>query len=49
MGKLTVAKTLRDRLVARGDQVRLVDNHYINNPIFQLMEVDGVRALRPGP
>lgn len=47
-GKLSVAKTLRDRLVARGEQVRLVDNHYINNPIFQLIDVDGVRALPSG-
>jgi hypothetical protein len=47
-GKLTVAKTLRDRLVARGEQVRLVDNHYVNNPIFQLIDVDGVRALPSG-
>jgi hypothetical protein len=44
-GKLTVARQLRDRLTERGEQVRLVDNHYINNPIFQLIEVDGVTPL----
>jgi len=47
-GKLTVAKTLRERMVERGQQVRLVDNHYINIPIFQLIEVDGVRPLPSG-
>jgi hypothetical protein len=44
-GKLTVARALRDRLTERGEPVRLVDNHYINNPIFQLIDVDGVKPL----
>jgi hypothetical protein len=47
-GKLTVARVLRDRLTGRGEQARLVDNHYINNPIFQLIDVDGVKPLPAG-
>lgn len=40
-----MARALRDRLTARGEPVRLVDNHYVNNPIFQLLDVDGVKPL----
>jgi len=47
-GKLTVAKELRDRMAQRGDPVRLVDNHYVNNPIFGLLDVDGRRPVPPG-
>jgi len=47
-GKLTVAKALRSRLTERGKPVRLVDNHYVNNPIFGLVENDGVRPLPAG-
>ena len=47
-GKLTVAKSLRDRLMERGHQVRLVDNHYINNPIFGLLDVDGRHPVPVG-
>jgi hypothetical protein len=47
-GKLTVAKALTARLMERGAAVRLVDNHYINNPIFGLLDQDGVRPLPVG-
>jgi hypothetical protein len=47
-GKLTIARTLCDRLIARGEQVRLVDNHYVNKPIFQLLDIDGVKPLPDG-
>src|SRR6202030_2215671 len=47
-GKLTVARVLRDRLAAHGAQVRLVDNHYINNPILHLIDVDGEKPLPAG-
>jgi hypothetical protein len=47
-GKLTVARVLRDRLMADGEQVRLVDNHYINNPIFHLIDVAGEKPLPDG-
>jgi hypothetical protein len=47
-GKLTVAKALRSLLMDRGRTVRLVDNHYVNNPIFGLVENDGVRQLPAG-
>jgi hypothetical protein len=47
-GKLTVAKALAARLAERGHHVRLVDNHYVNNPIFGLLDQDGVRPLPDG-
>jgi hypothetical protein len=47
-GKLTVAKALRSLLMEQGMTVRLVDNHYVNNPIFGLVENDGVRSLPDG-
>jgi adenylylsulfate kinase-like enzyme len=47
-GKLTVARVLRDRLTRGGGQARLVDNHYVNNPIFHLLDVDGVKPLPAG-
>jgi hypothetical protein len=47
-GKLTVAKALCSVLMERGMTVRLVDNHYVNNPIFGLVENDGVRPLPDG-
>jgi len=47
-GKLTVARGLRDRLASVGQEVRLVDNHYVNNLIFQLVDVDGVKPLPEG-
>jgi hypothetical protein len=46
-GKLTVARALRDRLAGEREQVRLVDNHYINNPIFRLIDADGEKPLPP--
>jgi hypothetical protein len=35
-------------LVARGEEIRLVDNHYINNPIFRPIDVDGLGPLPAG-
>jgi len=44
-GKLTVAEALAD-LLSRGDEtVRIVDNHWINNPIFGLIDQDGMTPL----
>lgn len=40
VGKYTVAQALSDLTGAR-----IVDNHYINNPIFGLIEQDGVTPL----
>ena len=38
-------------MVAQGHEVHerlvLVDNHYINNPIFGLLDVDGIKPLPP--
>ncbi|MGI9628195.1 MAG: hypothetical protein ACR2QM_15285, partial [Longimicrobiales bacterium] len=45
VGKLTVARTLAAQLEADGQTVRIVDNHWINNPIFGLVQQDGVTPL----
>ena len=44
-GKLTVARALAGLLEAQGQTTRVVDNHWINNPIFGLIEQDGVTPL----
>ena len=44
-GKLTVGRALQGLLEARGDTVRMVDNHSINNTIFRLVENDGLTPL----
>lgn len=46
-GKYTIAREMRARLEARGLPGRLVDNHYVNNPIFGLLELDGITPLPP--
>ncbi|WP_288582688.1 hypothetical protein [uncultured Methylobacterium sp.] len=43
VGKLTTARALAKILNAR-----VVDNHWINNPIFGLLDTDGVRPLPLG-
>lgn len=45
VGKLTVARAMAERIEAGGETVRVVDNHWINNPIFGLVEQDGVTPL----
>lgn len=47
-GKLTVARAMRGLLEAGGATVRVVDNHWINNPVFGLIEQDGTTALPDG-
>lgn len=47
-GKYTVAKELVRALEERGETPRLVDAHYVNNPVFGLVEQDGVRPLPKG-
>ena len=44
-GKYTVAKALAAELTARGSVTRVVDNHYINNPIFGVIHTDGETTL----
>ena len=44
-GKLTVARALAERIEAAGGQTRVVDNHWINNPIFGLIDQDGMTPL----
>jgi hypothetical protein len=44
-GKYTVAKALSAELKRRGVTNRLVDAHYVNNPIFGLVHKDGSTPL----
>lgn len=44
-GKLTVARELVSLIEQRGAPVRLVDNHYVNNVVFNLLPTDGVTPL----
>jgi hypothetical protein len=46
-GKLTVAKELARRMTERGETVRLVDNHSVDNVIFPLIDADGETPLSP--
>lgn len=46
-GKFTVGQEIVRLAAARGQQVVLVDNHHINNTIFELLDVDGVKELPP--
>ncbi|HEX4213574.1 MAG TPA: chloramphenicol phosphotransferase [Candidatus Dormibacteraeota bacterium] len=46
-GKYTIARAMRGRLEARGLQGRVVDNHYVNNPIFGLLDLDSATPLPP--
>lgn len=40
-GKYTVGKALVGQIEAAGGSALLVDNHYLNNPIFRLIATDG--------
>jgi len=44
-GKYTIAQALAEEAAARGHRMVVVDNHHINNTIFGLLDVDGIRAL----
>lgn len=46
-GKYTVACELAHQLEELGRPTKVVDNHYINNPVFGLLGVDG-RTKLPG-
>jgi len=45
-GKLTIARALAS-LAGEEQRVVVVDNHHINNTIFEVIETDGVRSLPP--
>ena len=47
-GKYTVAQALASELEARGRTTRVVDNHYVNNPVFGLVAQDGIVRLPEG-
>lgn len=44
-GKYTIAKAMRERLLAAGRDGRVVDNHSVNNPIFELIDLPSEGAL----
>jgi hypothetical protein len=48
VGKYTVALALVQQLAARGQDARLVDNHYVTNPVFGVIATDGETTLPPG-
>jgi hypothetical protein len=45
IGKYTVALALEQLLASREQEVRLVDNHYICNPVFGLVAQDGLSPV----
>ena len=47
-GKYTVAKAMVAELERRGETVKLVDAHYVNNPVFGLIHQDGRTPLPAG-
>jgi hypothetical protein len=48
VGKYTVSRELVRQLVAGGRDARLVDNHYVTNPIFGVIATDGETTLPSG-
>ena len=48
VGKHTVGKAMVAQADGLHDRLVLVDNHYVNNPIFGLLDVDGIKPLPPG-
>jgi hypothetical protein len=47
-GKYTVAQALMEELTLSGSRAKVIDNHYVNNPIFGVIEADGVSPLPDG-
>ena len=47
-GKYTVAQALAAELRARGADAVVIDNHYVNNPVFGVLHTDGVTPLPAG-
>ncbi len=45
VGKYTVAEAMKRLAAERGQHLVVVDNHYVNNPIFGLVRVDGQTPL----
>ena len=44
-GKYTVAQALAAHIAERGSTAKVIDNHYINNPIFGVVKTDGRTPL----
>lgn len=47
VGKHTVATDMVDQAGGLHEHLMLVDNHYINNPVFGLVDVDGIMPVTP--
>jgi adenylylsulfate kinase-like enzyme len=47
-GKYTVAQALASTLAAGGSTAKVVDNHYVNNPIFGVLHTDAETPLPEG-
>jgi type II secretory pathway predicted ATPase ExeA len=47
-GKYTVARALEQELARRGIDVMVIDNHYVNNPVFGVLQLDGETPLPAG-
>ncbi len=47
-GKYTVAQALAEELRTRDTDAAVIDNHYVNNPIFGVLHTDGVTPLPAG-
>lgn len=45
VGKFTVAKAMARLAAEAGQQLVVVDNHYVNNPIFGVIDTDGSKPL----
>jgi tRNA uridine 5-carbamoylmethylation protein Kti12 len=44
-GKFTIAQALAARMESEGATVRVIDNHYVNNVIFGVLDVDGIKPI----
>lgn len=44
-GKYTVAQALAAQLTESGVVTKIIDNHHINNPIFAVLNTDGITPL----
>jgi len=47
VGKHTIGKAMVAQAGGLHERLVLVDNHYVNNPIFGLLDVDGIKPLPP--
>jgi len=46
-GKLTVARALADAASTQGERFVVLDNHHVNNVIFPVLDLDGIKPVPP--